>query len=904
MKYSIFIVLLALLQSLSAYSAVPLAPFNLRSCDKVKPAGTDRKPFFGWYVNDPDDNEIQTAYQIMIASSSQLLMAGKVDTWDSGKTKSRQQNYVVFNGKALLPASRYFWKVRTWDKDGNVSPWSAASYFDTGLFSAKDWNGALWIKRDTKDANDYTYFRKDLRLSGKPVKRAIAYLTAFHNYELYVNGKLIGKGLGHHYPQYAYYNAYDVTGALKTENTLAAMTHWYGGGQGRAKGDRGFLLKLVVEYADGTKSVMGTDKSWKQNAVEAFDANTKRRNGEGIGYIDVIDSRKEVSNWNAVNFDDSAWKNAVEIGAHPVAPFSGELQPDLTRLKERIIKPVSVKRLANGSYLIDLGKIYAGMPEIRFEGGRPGDTVSMRGGFVLNRDGTVSEEMDQDTDLSYFFVLNGKEAVFKPVVYLGYRYLQVNNSPVVLNADNVSFVTRFYELQPEKAAFSSSDIMLNQVWEMMVHSLTLGAQEGYVDTPTREKGEFLGDAWSQGVPAMSTMGERALSHRVLLEFLDSQDQYWPDGRLNAVYPNADGKRDIPDYTQQYLIWAWDYYMQTGNLDFLKSNYNKLRKIANYVDSYTNSSSGLIHNLEGGKGPYLYGIIDWPATMRFGYDMNAEARTVISAYAYADFRVMSQIAAVTGNNVDAANFGAKAILIKNAFNKQLLNAEGVYVDGLLADGRQSKHVSQHANMFPLALGMVPEANKKAVTDAVKERKMSVGMATVRFLPEALGEAEQGTHLMDLYTNTQWNGWAQTIAKGGTATWESWDAPEHNHSMSHPWGAVGLSGMQQYILGLKVLKPQHDLVRVKPLDFGDKLTSASGTFPTDKGDIKVKWSRDSKTYRLTLSIPDNVTAEVYIPKGSSSSDAVKMDTKNVVAVKKGDFLLVDKVGSGTHVFEREL
>jgi len=904
MKSLCLFFLLLLTTTITALSASPQAPFNLRSCDKVKPAGTQQAPFFGWYVNDPDDNEVQIAYQVIVASSQQLLAKGKSDVWDSGRVRSGQQNYVDYAGKMLAPATRYYWRVRTWDKDGNVSPYSEVTYFDTGLFGTEDWQGAVWIKRDSEDINDYTYFRKTVLVGEKAVKRAIVYLSGVHSYELFLNGSFIGKGSSHHYPQYAYYNAYDVTGSLMPSTTIATMTHWYGGGQGRAKAERGLLMKLVVEYTDGTKATFGTDRTWKQIAVPAFVAEPKRRNGEGIGFIDVIDSRKVISDWNKPGYNDHSWLPATELGVHPAGSFTGELRTDLTRLKEKEIKPSSVKSLGNGSYLIDLGKVYAGMPEISFHGGRSGDTVNMRGGFVLKEDGTVSEKMNQSTDLTYFFILNGGKAIFKPSVYLGYRYLQVNKSPTVLNTENVKFITRFYELEPERSRFSSSDTMLNQVWALMTHSLTLGAQEGFVDTPTREKGEFLGDAWSQGVPAMSTMGERALSHRILLQFLDSQDQYWPDGRLNAVYPNSDGKRDIPDYTQQYLLWVWDYYMQTGNREFLITNYEKLKKVATYVDTYKNSSTGLIHELAGGSGPYKYGIIDWPATMRYGYDMNTEARTVINAYAYADFKIMSQVAEVAGKTDDANAFKQKAARLKDAFNKLLVNSNGIYIDGLLPGGAQSKHVSQHANMFPLALGMVPEANHEVVTEAVKQRQMNVGMVTVRLLPQALGEAQEGEHLYELYTNPKWDGWAQTISRGGTATWESWDAPEHNHSLSHPWGAAGLIGIQQYILGVKPLKPQHELIQVKPLDFGGKLLNVSGVLPTDKGDIKVEWMRDSKVFRLILEIPDNVRAEVHIPKYRSATDKVEVDGRSVLAKLMGEFLLVEDVGSGRHVFELEL
>lgn len=902
-KYIYLLIFLCGMPIVKANAVGTQPPYNLRTCDKIKPSATEKKPFFAWYNSNAKANEIQTAYQIIVASKLELLASGKGDIWDSGKVISRMQNYIDYSGTPLSSATRYYWKVRTWDKEGNASAYSESTYFDTGLFSAEDWKGANWIRRDSKDPNVYTYFRKNLALSGKKVKKAMVYLSACQNYELYLNGKSVGKGMSYHYPQYAYYNAFDVTALMSNSNTISAMTHWYGGGQGRPKGENRFILKLIVTYTDGTKAVYGTDKSWKQSSVTAFNPKTKQRGGEGVGFIDIIDSRKEIAGWNSPTFNDSAWENAVEIGPHPSAPFVGELKSDLSQYKERKIKPVSVKNIGKNSYVIDLGKIYAGVPEIAFSGGKAGDTIKMRAGFVLNPDGTVSEKINQSTDLSYSFVLNGKSCVFKPAVYFGYQYFEVKNSPVKLTTENVSFIERYYEVQPERAQFSSSNAMLNKVWDLMTHSIVLGAQESFVDTPTREKGGFLGDGWSMGVPAMKVMGDRVFNHKSLLQFLDSQDQYWPDGRLNAVYPNVDGKRDIPDFTQQYLIWAWDYYTQTGNLEFLKTNYSKLKKVAEYVDSHKNPTTGLIYKLSGGSGPYQYGIIDWPATMRYGYDMTAEARTVINALAYADFDIISKIAEVTGNKADADSYRAKAESIREAINKKLINADGLYIDGLLEDGSQSKHISQHSNMFPMALDIVSDANKKAVINTIKERKMNVGMVTVRFLPEALGRAEEGEHLLELYTNTEWDGWANSISKGATATWESWDALQDNQSLCHPWGASGLNGIQEYILGVKSLKPQHELIQIKPLDFHGKLTHVSGIVPTDKGDIQVAWEIKSNSYQLTLNSPNNVTAEVYLPKGSSTSNEVSVDGKTLTAKSVGNYLLIENVGSGKHIFEKQ-
>jgi len=900
-----FLTLLLLFFSFIQINAAnPNAPFNLRSFDKQNPIGTNDKPYFGWYLSDPDANEIQSAYQIIVSSSLANLKANKADIWDSKKTNSRKQNYIYVDKTTLKAATTYYWKVRCWDKDGNASAYSAPANFTTGLLKNEDWASAQWIKRDSKDNDDYTYFRKKSILSNKAIKRAITYISACHSYELYVNGKFVGKGFNHHYPQYSYYNAWDITTLLNknSENLLACLTHWYGGGQGRATGSRGMILKTIIEYSDGTQTVVGSDKSWKQTQAAQWAVGQPQRGGEGVGRIETIDSRKNSINWNNLKLDDSNWKNAAEIGSPPVAPWTATLQSDLTRVIEKEIKAKSIQNLGDGKYLIDLGKIYTGSFKIAFNERIAGDTIKMLGGYALNPDKTIAVKSNQSTNLSFNFVPSGNNAVFNPNVYFGMRYLQLDNAPNELNQNNVSFINRHFELDPSKSSFESSNEMLNNVWELMKHTLILGAQENFVDTPTREKGAFLLDSWSQAVPCMSVMYDRTMNMRVLNEFLESQDQYWPDGRLNAVYPNVDGGRDIPDFTQAYLLWVWDYYTQTGNIEFLKSNYSRLKKIADYVDTYKNTNTGLIHQLKGGKGPYEFGIIDWPPTMRYGYDTATDSRTVIDAYAYEDFNILSKIAEVIGNTTDQTLYSNKAEAIKKAINTHLINQNGLYIDGISNNQTASTHVSQHANILPYALNIVPENNKKQVIDEIKRQKMSIGMVCLRWLPESLGLADEGEHLIDLYTNTEWDGWAKTIALGGTATWESWDANTSNQSMSHPWGTVGLLAMQNYILGIKALAPQHEKIQIKPLWFGNKLTYAKGTYPTDKGDIKVDWNYSNNKYTLKISLPDNCKAKVYLPKCGKTGNTIKLDNKEVVAIEEGNYLYIDAIGSGEHLLER--
>lgn len=122
------------------------------------------------------------------------------------------------------------------------------------------------------------------------------------------------------------------------------------------------------------------------------------------------------------------------------------------------------------------------------------------------------------------------------------------------------------------------------------------------------------------------------------------------------------------------------------------------------------------------------------------------------------------------------------------------------------------------------------------------------------------------------------------------------------MSHPWGAVGLLGMQNYILGITALAPQHEKIQIKPLWFGNKLTSAKGTYATDKGDIQVDWNYTNAKYHLKITIPNNSDAKVYLPKCGKTGTTIKLDNKEVTATEEGNYLYIDDIGSGEHHLER--
>ena len=140
------------------FSAVPDMPRNLRVESCVDPLGIDNpRPRFGWILQDPDRGEVQSAYQLIVASSSSGITEDNGDLWDSGKVASHRQNAVTYSGRPLQSQTPYGWKVRVWDREGNVSPRSAPATFETALLEASDWT-AHWM------GGDFNRYRREFKL--------------------------------------------------------------------------------------------------------------------------------------------------------------------------------------------------------------------------------------------------------------------------------------------------------------------------------------------------------------------------------------------------------------------------------------------------------------------------------------------------------------------------------------------------------------------------------------------------------------------------------------------------------------------------------------------------------------------------------------------------------------------
>jgi len=122
-------------------------------------------------------------------------------------------------------------------------------------------------------------------------------VSAYHQYELRLNGTVVDRGPAFSYPGEGYYQATDITSQVKAGSPLAIgiIYHWYGAGKGRPAAVPGLLGRFVVQHADGTQDVILTDGNWHVRRASQWQTGAPTRSlllDLSQEYVEQIDSTK------------------------------------------------------------------------------------------------------------------------------------------------------------------------------------------------------------------------------------------------------------------------------------------------------------------------------------------------------------------------------------------------------------------------------------------------------------------------------------------------------------------------------------------------------------------------------------------------------------------------------------
>lgn len=438
-------------------------------------------------------------------------------------------------------------------------------------------------------------------------------------------------------------------------------------------------------------------------------------------------------------------------------------------------------------------------------------------------------------------------------VLMPFRYVELEGARNEVADDDFTQLAFHSYWEDGASSFTSDNDILNQVWELCKYSIKATTFAGLYVDGDRERIPYEADAYLNQLSHYTTDQEYAIARQTIEYFMEMPT--WPT-----------------EWQQHVALMFHADYMYTGNTELIEKYYDDLKyKTLMELEgdhgliTSTKVTPEIMKNLGfGDRDEELRDIVDWPPAgwggdpkvtgERDGYVFK-DYNTVINSLYYRNMQIMAEFAEALGKEDDKLEYELRAATAKKAINQQLFNpTTGAYIDGI-----GTEHSSIHANMFPLAFGIVPKARQKSVVEFIKSRGMAASVYGAQYLMEALYNAGEADYALELLTSTSDRSWYNMIRVGATMTMEAWDMKyKPNADWNHAWGAVPANIIPRGLWGITPATPGFEVAHIKP-QIGSLKKSSIKT-PTIKGPISGDYEYvSSRLERYTINIPANMVAE---------------------------------------------
>jgi alpha-L-rhamnosidase len=851
---------------------------SLQCENQNNPVGIDvNDPRLGWIskAGSEERGQYQTAFQIQVASSKQLLEAGKPDFWDSGIKDGSQSNNVHYSGNKLTPDTRYYWRVKVWDKNHIASQWSQLVFWEMGLLADADWKGK-WIgdinplssdEKKLYEDNPAPLFRRDFK-APKSVKKAVMHVSGIGYYESYINGKKVGNQLldpgWTDYSKRILYSTYDVTSYITAGNNCMGMmlgNGWYNPlplkmwghkniRDALTTGQPKFIMQLNIEYSDGTKEQIISDDQWKVISGPIIQNN--------IYLGEVYDARKEVPGWNSPGINTDNWRQ-VKYATAPTGKLQSQQQPPI--VAGQSLMPVKIIKKADGRYIVDFGRNFGGI--IRLEAtGKSGTTIHARYGELLYPDGslnvltsTVGQIKRKGTggmgapDTAYArdaFILGGKgiEKFQTHFTFHGFRYVELTGYPGDLQKNNIQGLVLYSDV-PDAGNFACSDSLINQIQTISLRTFRSNIFSVQSDCPQRERFGYGGDIVATCDAFMDNYDMRGFYEKTVNDFSDAAQ---PDGGLTELAPfvgiasdGLEGKSGPVEWGAVLPVLLNKLYQYYGNTALIRQQYPAAKNWVDFMQRHAKN-----------------GIID----ITIGDHESIDPKVVgasATAFYYYNTVLLADFAKILNKQEDVTRYSALAGTIKTAFIAKYFDASTGNVDNHTAS----------AQAYALYFNLIPDHSADAVTNvllqdiAINKNHITSGIFGTKFLMEVLSRTGNTDIAYQMATQKTFPGWGYMLANGATTLWEHWALSENTYSHNHPmFGSVS----DWFYRNLAGLRPADDAVGFNKIIIQPQIANlnwAKASYNSVLGKVVSSWKKTGNTFTLDISIPVNATAAIYVP-----------------------------------------
>lgn len=862
------------------------------------PLGIDAQaPHFSWQIKSNERNTVQTAYEIKVENNN-------APVWNSGKVNSDSSVYVIYKGTPLRSNQNYHWQVRIWTNNGQISDWSNAAMFRTGMLKASDWK-AKWIEPGFIDtvSGPSPLFRREFD-AGKTIQSAFISITSHGLYEAFINGKKICNAIltpgWTSYNKRLQYQVYNVTDLIKQgKNAIGLMlgSGWYrsalgwGTNQNRYGKTLGLLLELQIVYSDGSSETIISDDSWKTATGEVV--YSEIYNGE------IIDARKEKTGWLLAGYNDANW-NTAKIAAYSKQNLLGTWNESVKM--QETFKPVKIIITPNGEKVIDFGQNLVGWVMVKASG-KAGDSITLKHAEVLDKAGNFYTENLRAAKAQNTYILKGEgEETFHPhFSWQGFRFVKVENYPGEIKPENFEAVAIYSDMEPT-GTFTSSHKLINQ----LQHNIQWGQRGNFLDVPTDcpQRDERLG--WTGDAQAFSRTATFNMNvHNFFAKWLRDVEADQVDGKVPHVVPNVLGKNDANSagWADVATIAPWNIYLAYGDKKILENQYNSMKA---HVENIRKVAKDNLWNTGFHFGDWLFFR---PFDDNDGRSAVTDKYLIAQCFYANSTQLLINAAKVLGKTADAAAYTLLLQKIKAAFNKEYVTSTGRLVSG-----------TQTAYVLALNFDMLPEGLRKQAAQRLVDnvnsyRHLTTGFLGTPYLAHVLTRFGYNEVAYKLLLREDYPSWLYPVKQGATTIWERWDGQKPDGSFQTPgmnsfnhyaYGAIG-DWMYRQMVGIDTYEDGVGYKHIKIMPhIGGGFTQASASLKTYYGTVSSGWKTDGNSLAMEVEIPANTKAKVFIPateQGSilTESDKKLNEVKGIKMIGRENDYTVIEVGSGAYHFK---
>jgi len=876
---------------------------------KTNPIGiNNNQPRFSWKIIDAENNLMQKAYSLRVATDEKLSSSKIV--WQSGKIESDESILQPYKGPDLKSEQKYFWQVKIWDNKGKESKWSTTAFWEMGLLSKSEWK-AKWIEmtNDTLRYSPSPHFRKEFILN-KAIASARIYVTSHGFYELQLNGNKVGDQVltpgWTSYGKRLQYQVYDVTSMLlKGNNAVGAVLGdgWYRGtlawGNNWAiYGKRlGILFQLKITYTDGTESMIISDETWKASNDGAIRMNDIY-NGE------TYDATKKLTGWNKPGYDDKKWES-VKIGNYDNNILIASEGSPVRKIQE--IKPVKIFRTPKGNLVVDMGQNMVGWLRLKVTGNK-GTVVTLRHAEVLDKFGEfyTTNLRAAKCQLTYTLAGTGEEIYEPRFTFMGFRFVEVAGFPGELTTDNLTGVVVHSDMKVT-GSYESSNPLLNQ----LQHNIQWGQKGNFVDVPTDcpqrdERLGWTGDAQAFCRTAAFNMEVSSFYTKWLKDIAADQK---PGGEVPDVIPDILNKQGSltaqpsAGWGDVSVITPWTMYLVYGDKLFLENQYKSMRAWVEYIRKKAGDSYIWKDGSKYGDWLFYHPPVN-NHTEPDGYTEHDFIATAFYAYSTS---ILADAAKVLGKTEDAKMYS-------DLFNK----IKEVFINEYVTKAGRVGTCSQTSYVLALKFNLLPDnlrgkAAEFLVND-IKSRNnhLSTGFLGTPYLCHVLSDNGYTDTAYDLLLQESYPSWLYPVKMGATTIWERWDGEKTDstfqdagmNSFNHyAYGAIG-DWMYRVSAGIETMGPGYKNIIVQPHP-SKKLTFSRASFESSYGTIVSGWERKEGKIIIKVTIPANTSATIILPTGNQDkvTEGGKALSFNIYLkdIKGSNNKLTLQAGSGDYNFE---